>query len=499
MPNDQLFDQYADIPALEGQTAKVLQMFDDVEAGIKKLSALGLSINTGTSAKQVTGLKDEFLKMEDVIKNQQKTILSMTAKLASLTGEEAKQIEVLKQVTALTKGLTAEQIKNTKIRQGEYVALQEQKKANLELNKAIQLRIKIRDAEEGSIEQLTFKYQKLEGIIRKLGEDQRNTARGQRLIKQAEEQKNKINELQKSMGNFSANVGRYTESLAGGFDLVAKEIEKLKEKAKDLQQRVQVKGFHDRGEAEELKKTTAQLDQLNGVMAIGFKVGQSYDKTVSQLAKSYSTLAANGDVSNEFLQQFKGFVAEAKDSAADLKDEIKALSSDTRQLDLAVGTISVMASGYEAAASAASLAGASTEETAKITQKLVAIQGVANGIREVGKQITERGTAANKIYNYVLQLGQTIMSKTTTTAEKLNATLKGVVILAVIGFLVSLVKSLTSVSDEAQDAKNNLEGLNNELERHKRLVKGLADSNKFEFDKNIANLKKQEAEALKNA
>jgi len=279
---DQKYSSYADIPALEQETAKILAMFDSVESGVGKLSSLGIKINAADSAKQVDKLKKEYDELSVALDKQKKQLVDLAAKLVASTSEEAKQAEALKQTTALVKGLTAEQIKNQKIRQGEYAVLQEQKQANNELNKSIQLRIKLRNAEEGSIEQMSFRYQKLSGIITKLSAVQRDSARGQNLIKQADQLKDKINVLQKGIGNFSANVGRYSESLGGLFGSVRDEISKLQVKQADLikQQNANPIGFKIGGGANDLAQVTAQIDKLNGVQQIGFKTGQSYYQTV---------------------------------------------------------------------------------------------------------------------------------------------------------------------------------------------------------------------------
>ena len=460
---DQLYKSYADIPSLEQQTGKILAMFDQVEAGMEKLSSFGLKINTAGSVKQVDDLTKEYTNLGINIDKQKKQIADMAVKLASLTTEEAKHIETLRQTTALVKGLTAEQIKAEKLRQGEYVALKEAQQANTELNKSITLRLKLRQAEEGSINQLNLRYQKLSGILNKLSEDQRNTARGQALIKNAGDLKIKINELQKSMGNFSANVGRYAESLGGLFETVRSEIAKVRAQKEELEQRTVVQGFVTPQQQQDLDKFTATLGELNNVMAIADKTGNNYQQTVRQIGFQLSNLSASGNQSQEFLDDFKKGVADSKKEAKDLRQEINALASDTRQLDLAVGSISVFASGFEAAAGAMALFGKNTDDVQRITQKLVAIQSIANGIREVGEQITRRGTAANKAYNFVMQQGTILFGKGSTAAQRFNAALKGIIILALIAGIVALVKQMNIFGDTAEDMKENTDALNDSL------------------------------------
>lgn len=466
MANEQLYDKYADIPALEEQTEKILRMFANVESGLARLSKGGLNISTAGSVAEVGKLSKEYDALSKELLTQQKHIASLTAKLAVANNEEAKHAEGLKQVIALTKGLTAEEIKRQKIQQGEYEQLQLAKKANKELADSIQLRIKIRTAEAGSIEQLQLRYQKLNGIITKLSADQRNSARGQQLTTAAKAMSDQINTLKKGAGDFSKNVGRYAESLGGLFDSVRNEISKLQQKQQQLQQQQKANpiGFTVGGGDVELRKTTAALDELTGVLAIGNKEGQTFYKTTAQLEKAFGTLSETGNQSRTFIQGFKVEVAQAKDKTQDLKDEIKALSSDTRQLDLAVGTVHAMSSAFEAAAGTAALLGNNTGDIQKITQKLIAIQSIANGVREIGEQVTKRGTAANKAYNFVLQQGTVLFGKGSTAAQRFNAALKGIVILAVIAGIYQLVKSMDIFGKSAEERREEVDQLNQSMQ-----------------------------------
>jgi hypothetical protein len=487
---EQRYESFADIDKLAAEKGKIVEMFREVKSGIQELRDLGITLNTSKSVKEVARLTEEVEKQEKELTKQQQTLIKMANNLAALTTEEAKQIEALKQVTSIQKGLNAEEIKTQKLQAGAYAELQRQKIANNELNKSIQLRVKIAAAEKGSETQLLLLRQKATGILQKLSQAQRDSSRGQALQKYTKDLNDQINVIQQKVGNFKNNVGNYAQSLVGGFELVRREIARLQTEAKKLD---------DNNDPAGASKVRKSIEDLDRVVKISYNSNQSYGKTVKQIERAYQDLATSGQQSNEFLQEFKKFAAESKDQAADLRDEIKALSSDTRGLDLAVGSITALASGFEAVSGVMALTGNQSEAVEKSIQRLVAIQSVANGIRDVGEQITKRGTAANKAYNFVLQQGTILFGKGSTAAQRFGAALKGVVILAVIGFLISAIKYLVDFDDKAEDAKASLEKLNNEIERNKELLASLAESDSFDFKSRLEDLKRAGAERLKLA
>lgn len=494
---EQLYNKYADIPALEKQTKQILGMFAQVEAGVVKLKDLGININSSKSVGETKKLTDEFDHQNETIRKQQQELVKMAQKLAALTTEEAKQAEALRQVTGLIKQKTAEEIKSQTVRQAEYADLKKLKLANAEVAKDVELRIKLNRARAGSEEELALKYQKAQRILARQAPEQRDSARGQNLAKFAAETKKQLDQLQQKLGNFRGNVGNYTKSLEGLFEGVANEIKRLKAEQDKVTQRTVVQGFVTKEDQQQIDQFTASIGELNDVMAIGTQEGASYDKIVKQLGKSYSNLASSGNQSRTFIQGFKVDVAQAKDSAQDLKDEIKALSSDTRKLDLAAGAIGTLASGFEVATGAAALFGAEQEDIQKSIQKLVAIQSVANGIRQIATDLTKHGTAANKLYNGVIEQGTILFGKGSTAAQRFGAALKGIIVIAVVTVIFQLVEALSSVEDKAEDAQKATKKFNDELERTKKIASDLAGSDLQDFNRRIEDIKRLNAERLK--
>lgn len=483
--NEQLYNKFSDEQSLIAEKNRILGYFKEVKDGILELSGLGIKLNNSASVKQTDELTTALEIQDKVLSDQQKQLVSMAAKLAALTSEEAKKIEATKQVTKLVKEQLTEETKLQVLRNANYQQLVEDKLANQQLNKEILARIKIRNAEAGSEEKMILLRDKARRILARQGDAGQDSAYFQKIAKYAEDLNNKISALQQKTGNFRNNVGNYAQSLSGLFDGVREEIQKLEAKQKELNDVQRVTGFLTTAQKQELEKTTTALTELNQVYAIADKTGQSFNKTVRQIGFSFSNLASNGNQSEEFMERFKRDAAEATDRAGDLKDEIKALASDTRKLDLAVGSISAIASGFEIASGAAALFGADNEEIQKSIQKIVAIQSVANGIRELGTEITKRGTAANKAYNYVMEITNNLFGKGKTAAERFNAALKSIVIIAVIGLLIELVQRLSDTADAAGEAELKLFKLNIELEKTKNIIQDIAASDKYDFDRQV--------------
>lgn len=477
MAAEQLYNKYADIPALEKQTAKILQMFSQVEAGVVKLKDLGININSSKSVGETKRLTDAFDKQTKAVKDQQGEILKLKQQIAQLTTEEARQVEAHKQVANLLKQSNTEAIKAQTIRQQEFASLSAQRQVNKELLKDMDLRLKIQNAEEGSQQKLSAQYEKAVRILNRLSEAQRNTDRGKALEKFARDTNSKLKLIESSVGNFRRNVGNYAGSLTGLFDNIANEIKKLKEE-QDKLTASKVSGFLTTAQLKEveqqLDKNVKAQSELNRVMAIGTQEGLGFQQAVRKIGFEVGNLSSSGNQDEGFINRFKKDAGRARDAAQDLKEEINALGSDTRKLDLAVGALSTFADAFQAVAGASALFGEENEDTQRSLQRLIAIQSVANGIKGVATQLTQEGTAANKVYNAVVKQGTILFGAGATAASRFGAALKltGIGILITgIGFLITKLVSMGDSSKEAAEEVDKLnEALNNLYQTRKKLV-----------------------------
>lgn len=301
-------------------------------------------------------------------------------------------------------------------------------------------------ASDGSIDQMAARLALLQQAYKALSDEEKESEIGKETARQLNELSAKINEQKKSIGDFSSNVGRYAESLGSGFERVANEISKLKVQQDELKTSFQNLSDQEKQSpigfeiTKRIDATAMALDGLEKTQSIGFKTGQNYATVVKSLEKNFASLTASGQYSKEFLEEFEKFIISTKREANDLSKEIKAVASETRGLDLAVSAISTIASSFELASGAAALFGDSSEQVEEITKKLIAVQSVANGVREIGKQLTEKTTAAGKAYVFIQKQIAIVTNASSTATQRFSAVLK----LTGIGLLITGVTLLIS-------------------------------------------------------
>lgn len=139
--------------------------------------------------------------------------------------------------------------------------------------------------------------------------------------------------------------------------------------------------------------------------------------------KALQALAAAGLQNTEFYRALLKDTAELKDNVGDLKDEIKALASDTRQFDLVAGAVTGLVNVFQVAASTAELVAGSNDDVQRSIQRLMAIQNISQGIQELANDLTTKGTALNKLYNFVIGEGSAMKAaNTVATVENTVAT-----------------------------------------------------------------------------
>jgi hypothetical protein len=423
--SNNLFNEFADIKALEAQQKKVLDIFSKVENGIERLNKLGFKIGNAKSTKETTDNTKQYDAAFKELEKTQKQYMANEAKLQVMRTEDYKKV-------------------------------QQQKLAIAELRKEQELQLKIQNAEEGSLEQMKLQFQAATVVISKFNKAKKESAEGKQFIDDTRKLSDAINDLQKKAGNFTGNVGRYAESLADGFELVRREISRLSREADKLDQ------AGDRGGAE---KVRGSIEDLNRITRVSFDGNKSYAQSVKAISREYENMAASGQFTEEFLKEFKLFAAQAKDSAADLKDELKALSSDTRGFDLMSGALSTLASGFQVAVGASALFGDESEDVQKTLVKLTAVQNVANGVREIATQLTQRGTLANKAYVVVQKLMNTVMAEGILTAKGFKAALGLFAIAATV--VVAAVAAFKLLQNSMTDAQKKAKALNDVMQEAK--------------------------------
>jgi hypothetical protein len=268
-----------------------------------------------------------------------------------------------------------------------------------------------------------------------------------------------IKENSAAMEKQRLNVGNYANSLADGFEKVRAEIEKLKQKQEGLQklQKVDPIGFKLTAQQKDLDKTTASLDKLQDVLAIGSNENLTYSQSVRKIGFAWQDMEASGNFSKEFLEEFKKFAAQAKDSAEDLRQEIKALSSDTRELDLVASGLNTLVNAGQAVFATYELLGEGGEDVQKSIQRLIAVQQIANGVQQTAKDLTDQGSAAYTAYAGVQKIVKTTLDSNAAATVRLAAATKlllgGLVIGGLAFLVIKMIQLKNAVSDAARQSK----------------------------------------------
>ena len=424
--NKQLYSEFADLTSLENQKKEILAIFNEVKTGITTLAEVGVKIDNSKSIRQIQVAEKEY--------NAE-----------------------LKQTQLFVKQLADTEAKLVLVRQKETLQLTENKLRLKELNKEQAERIKLQNAEEGSIEKLELQYAKAYRIFKQLGDEQRNSTRGVTLNKYLEDTANKLNELKKSAGNFSANVGRYGESLAKPFETLIKKVQELKA---NLAKGVGIGG----NDSAAIERANKAIQVIEKTITKASGANSTSVTQVKNLSNAYQDLAitigkAGGTSETSFLNKLGAQVGEAKDSVQDLKDQLKLNASDTKGIDNVVGSLNALAGIAQGAAGAYALLGANQEDAARVTAKLMAVQGIANSIQTVGQELTRKGTIANKIYEFSLNTMTTAFGKGSTAAARFNAILKVGVIGLVITGIILLISKMAELGNETDDLAESMKAI----------------------------------------
>lgn len=167
--------------------------------------------------------------------------------------------------------------------------------------------------------------------------------------------KNTKGKLSKEYIQQNAVVGAYSDEIKKNENAL-KELEKSTNKNISSSERLKNTG---RNLTKELRETNQQL----AAMRIA---GQ-------ENTKEYRDLAARG--------------GELRDTINKVRSEVNLLSSDSKNIDMLVGSFSALASAGQAVVGVQNLIGSENEEIARGIQKMIAIQTTLNAVEKVARQL----------------------------------------------------------------------------------------------------------------
>jgi hypothetical protein len=205
---------------------------------------------------------------------------------------------------------------------------------------------------------------------------------------------------------------------------------------------------------------------------------KSLKTQLREMKEEISAMEQAGDDSSESFIRLSAEAAKLEDQIGDTNARVRALASDTANIDAAIGGIQTLASGFQIATGAAALLGDEGEDLQKALVKLNAIMAITNGLREIQNALQAQSIVRLKAE----AIGQTVLATSTKlTASTFNAlgvsveassvafkALRAAIITTGIGAVVVgigfLIEKLSSLGDAEEDAADSTALFNTQLE-----------------------------------
>jgi hypothetical protein len=506
---EDLISSYIDRDGIKGDTAFILDEINKALKAIKDFNSVKPSLDAAKGYEAAAAAIGKQKEAQDKLNTsseklneaQARTARALKETVSSIAGaatgnkqlaesyDELIKLSVQNQIA--TKGLSAARkeadkaFKDGIISAQEYTSILEEVKkkeveitvSNLDLNRAIRNTEKGFQSAEGSLNELRSELNISLQTFDRLSEVDKKSDFGQELKKNINELTTKIKEQEEGTQRFQRNVGNYQGSakvLVDALSNVEKKLDALREKQTKLQNLSSKDpiGFKVGNQASELNQVTAEIVELQKEASVLTNI-TSDPKFLNVAAKTgdaraeirgFTTtlveLERQGLGSTDFAKQIRKNLAELTDQVADTKDEIKALSSDTRSFDQLTSSVSLLTNTYQTFVGVQALYGEQSEETEETIKKLVAVQSISNGLQEIGEQLTKRGTLANKAYTAVQTLYATATNSSAAATVRLAAATKLLLGGLAIGAIILLVTKLQEWSKAAKDVVDRQKVLN---------------------------------------
>lgn len=257
------------------------------------------------------------------------------------------------------------------------------------------------------------------------------------------------------------------------------------------------------------------------IVKVGVQTGDGDTKIKSlkaQLKEMKNELLGLDEGSDRFKELSKQ-AGELTDKIGDVNDKVNALASDTKRLDALVSVGSAIAGGFQAAQGAMALFGSDSEKVAKAIQNIIAVQGILNGVQQVGQFITAKGIVQDGIASAALVAKAGILKVVTAaqwlwnaaiTANPIGLIIAGVAALgAGIYLLINNIKSVIAVFSDWRNVVLALLGpigwvliYLNETDKAEKALgqtrEQQSQKNTEQFNKRMAEIKAERAEQAKS-
>lgn len=255
----------------------------------------------------------------------------------------------------------------------------------------------------------------------------------------------RIKSFEQSQGTFSRGVGDYYNEFKRALADANKEIEKSGKTLQGLQQRQSaLKGLINTTqigtkEWEQYKKELSDVNRQLNSLGSGFRAEDiinpkvvitvndlklEFDdlgQSVSVLEDKLYQLRIEGKANTEEYQNIVNELQKVKQTIRETDDEIDALTSRTRGLDMVVGAFQGLTAAMQVGAGVAGLFGKSEEDLQKTLQKVTSLMSIAQGLQEIHNQLTQKGTLLNKAWQLSLAGAQKVINLFSKTQKAATA------------------------------------------------------------------------------
>jgi hypothetical protein len=124
MPSEQLFNRFADIPALQQEKAQIKEIFSEIKGSIIELSGLGLKLDTTKGMNDIVKMQQQVGQLQDKLLSSQNKLAESEAKLEKIRNQSAVAAEkadllrtqnIIAQNKELDRQIALEEKRNNKI------------------------------------------------------------------------------------------------------------------------------------------------------------------------------------------------------------------------------------------------------------------------------------------------------------------------------------------------------------------------------------------------
>lgn len=396
--------------------------------------------------KLIQQLQDLIAEYESAQKKIQGTAKETQQSIQGLSGATEEQRKQIQLATEETDKLAAEYRTLKKEQLAAKLATEEATAATREYAQIDKLTIQINSAAEGSYNKLSAQYRLNKIRLNEMSLAEREgTEAGRKLEAETNSLYQEMKRLQEATGKHTLNVGNYADAAKG------------------------------------LKQELTSLTQQMALMKV------------------------NGEDNSAEYQKMAERAAQLKDAMMDAQTEVKAMSSDTEQLDATMGATSALSGGMGAFNSALALTGSNSETASEAQKGLGATIGIVSGATAIQNALQKesnlmvgvgilqsKALAKAEAYERLVKIKGTAATKGATVAQaafNIVAYANPYVLLAVA--LITVVGALVAFAAGSNKASKEQTKLNKALAAQLDYLEAISEAQKRVSDERIQSIENE--------